>query len=109
MNVPTFVQNSTPQCCRKQNIETKNLNQINRKHMQIIIENKSYSKNKYTLNEIYLILLKTQSKLQYYVCYALKYIFPFNNFCFDILFSTILRGRVLYKSRYIHDNTEYNP
>ncbi len=55
--------------------------------MQIIIANKFYSKNKYTLNEIYLILLKTQSKLQYYVCYALKYIFSFNNFCFDILFS----------------------
>jgi hypothetical protein len=66
--------------------------------MQIIIANKFYSKNKYTLNEIYLILLKTQSKLQYYVCYALKYIFPFNNFCFDILFSTTFRGRVLYKS-----------
>jgi hypothetical protein len=59
--------------------------------MQIIIANKFYSKNKYTLNEIYLILLKTQSILQYYVCYALKYIFAFNNFCFDILFSTTLR------------------
>jgi hypothetical protein len=59
--------------------------------MQIINENKFYLKNKYTLNEIYLILLKTQSKLQYYVCYALKYIFPFNNFYFDILFSTTLR------------------
>jgi hypothetical protein len=35
--------------------------------MQIIIANKFYSKNKYKLNEIYLILLKTQSKLQYYV------------------------------------------
>ncbi len=71
--------------------------------MEIIIANKFYSKNKYTLNQIYLILLKTQSKLQYYVCYALKYIFCFNNFCFDVLFSTILRGRVLYKSStYIH-------
>jgi hypothetical protein len=40
--------------------------------MEIIIANKFYSKNKYTLNEIYLILLKTQSKLQYYVYYALK-------------------------------------
>jgi hypothetical protein len=40
--------------------------------MQIIIANKFYSKNKYTLNEIYLILLKTQSKLQYHVCHALK-------------------------------------
>jgi hypothetical protein len=60
--------------------------------MQIImIANKFYSKNKHTLNEIYLILLKTQSKLQYYVCYALKYTFCFNNFCFDILFSTTLR------------------
>jgi hypothetical protein len=59
--------------------------------MEIIIANKFYSKNKYTLNEIYLILLKTQSKLQYYVCYALKYIFCFNNFCFDILFSTTFR------------------
>jgi hypothetical protein len=45
--------------------------------MQIIIANKFYSKIKYTLIEIYLILLKTQSKLQYYVCYALKYIFCF--------------------------------
>jgi hypothetical protein len=43
--------------------------------MEIIIANKFYSKNKYTLNEIYLILLKTQSKLQYYVCYFFKYIF----------------------------------
>jgi hypothetical protein len=84
--------------------------------MQIIIANKFYSKNKYTLNEIYLILLKTQPKLQYYVCYALKYIFCFNNFCFDnfcfdnfcfdILFSTTLMGRVLCKSStYFHDNT----
>jgi hypothetical protein len=56
----------------KKNIETKNLNQINRKHMEVIIANKFYSKNKYILNEIYLILIKTQSKLQYYVCYALK-------------------------------------
>jgi hypothetical protein len=59
--------------------------------MQIIIVNKFYSKNKYILNEIYLILLKTQSKLLYYVCYvcyALKYVFSFNNFCFYILFST---------------------
>jgi hypothetical protein len=54
--------------------------------MQIIIANKFFSKNKYTLNEIYLILLKIQSKLQYYVCYALKYIFSFNNFSFDIFF-----------------------
>jgi hypothetical protein len=23
MNVPTFAKNATPQCCRKQNIETK--------------------------------------------------------------------------------------
>jgi hypothetical protein len=44
----------------KKNIETKNLNQINRKHMEIIIANKFYSKNKYTLNQIYLILTKTQ-------------------------------------------------
>ncbi len=73
--------------------------------MEIIIANKFYSKNKYTLNEIYLILLKTQSKLQYCVCYALKYIFYFNNFCFGILFSTTLRGQVLCKSRYIHKNT----
>jgi hypothetical protein len=50
------------------------------------------------------MLLKTHSKLQYYTYYALKYIFPFNNFCFDILFSTTLRGRVLYEIRYIHDN-----
>jgi hypothetical protein len=80
--------------------------------MQIIIANKFYSKNKYTLNEIYLILIKTQSKLQYYVfyvCYALKYIFCFNNCCFDILFSTTLRGRVLCKSRYIHENTGTAP
>jgi hypothetical protein len=79
--------------------------------MEIIIANKFYSKNKYTSNEIYLILLKTQWKLQYYacyVCYLLKYIFSFNNFCFDILFSTAFRGWVLYKSRYIHDNTGYN-
>ena len=72
--------------------------------MQIIIANKFYSKNKYTLNEIYLILLKTQPKLQYYACYALKYIFCFSNYCFDnfrfgILFPTTLRGRVLCKSR----------
>jgi hypothetical protein len=40
--------------------------------MQIIIANKFYSKIKYTLNEIYLILLKTQLKLQYCVRYALK-------------------------------------
>jgi hypothetical protein len=51
------------------------------------------------------MLRKTQSKLQYYICYALKYIFPFNNLCFDILFPTTLRGRVLYEIRYIHDNT----
>jgi hypothetical protein len=38
--------------------------------MEVIIANKFYSKNKYILNEIYLILIKTQSKLQYYVCYA---------------------------------------
>jgi hypothetical protein len=56
--------------------------------MQIIIANKFYSKNKYILNEIYSILLKTQLKLLYYVCFALKYVFSFNNFCFDILFST---------------------
>ncbi len=43
--------------------------------MQIIIADKFYSKNKYTLNEIYLSLHKKQSKLQYYVCYALKHIF----------------------------------
>ncbi len=73
--------------------------------MEIVIANKFYSKNKYTLNQIYLILLKTQTNLQYYVCYALKYIFSFNNFCFDILFSTTFRGCVLYKSRYTHDNT----
>jgi hypothetical protein len=42
--------------------------------MKIIIANKFYSKNKYNLNEIYLILLKTRLKL-HYVCYALKYIF----------------------------------
>jgi hypothetical protein len=40
--------------------------------MQVVIANKFYSKNKYTLNEIYLIWHKTQSKLQYYVCYLLK-------------------------------------
>jgi hypothetical protein len=38
--------------------------------MQIIIANKFYSKNKYTLNEIYFILIKTQSKLQYYVIFV---------------------------------------
>ncbi len=40
--------------------------------MEIISANKFYSKNKYKLNQIYLILLKTQLKLQYYVCYSLK-------------------------------------
>jgi hypothetical protein len=56
----------------KTKYRNKNFNQINRKHIEIIIANKFYSKNKYTLNEIYLILLKTQLKLQYCVCYLLK-------------------------------------
>ncbi len=34
-----FCINSSLECCRKQNIAIKNLNQINKKYMQIIIEN----------------------------------------------------------------------
>ncbi len=43
---------------------------MNKKNVEIIIANKFYSKNKYTLNQIYLILFKTQSEQQYYICRA---------------------------------------
>ncbi len=37
----------------KQNIETKNLNQINRKHMEIVITNKFYSKQIYIISDLF--------------------------------------------------------